>query len=199
MALQSHLGCFERGAWQNVEVVVPVPYRKPRSVLCNYGWAEQGCSHTSPLAYVTGRQGQSLQAFQEAQILETLRKPFVNDLCSEATKERNCRVLLCACSSCGTRQVGNRLQFLIPLPQPAPCLHLFASVFPALCLCFMFYNISRHLFVHDWLCKSVTSVHEGNCLSSIHFLQAFFKIISSCIISCARLFYAFSTQKKSIV
>jgi len=52
---------------------------------------------------------------------------------------------------------------------PASTLPAFASVFPAWLL-----NISSHLFVCDWLCKSVNSVHEGNCLPRIHFLQAFF-------------------------
>lgn len=92
MALHFCLGCFWRGAWWKTEVVTPLPYRKPQMVPCNYIWAEQGCSRstgTSQLAYVTweGRQCRSLQTFQEEQILETLRKAFVNDLSPEVTKK----------------------------------------------------------------------------------------------------------------
>lgn len=97
MALNSHLGCFWRDAWWKTEVVMPLPYRKPQSVPCNYLWAEQGCScstGTLQWAYVTweGRQCQGLHTFQEAQILEILRKTFVSDLSPEDKKKKKKKI-----------------------------------------------------------------------------------------------------------
>lgn len=177
MALNSHLGCFWRDAWWKTEVVMPLPYRKPQSVPCNYLWAEQGCScstGTLQWAYVTweGRQCQGLHTFQEAQILEILRKTFVSDLSPEDKKKKKKKLqrsvvyLLQLWNHAGWEQAD-----VLGPASPASTLPAFVCISLP---CLVIKHISTSFFVCDRLCRSVNSVHEGNCLSSIHFLWAYF-------------------------
>lgn len=142
------------------------------------------------LAYVTweGRQCLDLQAFQEAQIVETLRKAFVNDLSPEITKKVINRggvvYLLQLWDHIGWEQAA----VLDPATPAKTGLHQPSLLGYQISTSFLFVSVYAKVLL---MCTRVIAYR-------VFITTSIFKI-SACFISCVILFHVLSGEKKHCV